>query len=67
MGLSDLSQMPYDKVYDLCRRYLRGNSKTGGSSRDSTSRFTKFVARMGVTKDEIGNMFENLKLIFSSL
>jgi hypothetical protein len=61
MGSGDVSQLPYDEVCDLCRKYSRGNSKTGRSSRDATSRFTKSVAGAGVTKDEIGNMFENFK------
>jgi hypothetical protein len=50
------------------QEYSRGNSKTGRSSRDATSRFTKSVAGAGVTKVEIGNMFENFKTdILSSL
>jgi len=34
MGLGDVSKLPYDEVYDLCRRYLRGNSNTGRISKD---------------------------------
>jgi hypothetical protein len=68
MGSGKIYHFPYDEVYDLCMWYSRENSKISRSSRDSTSMFTKSVARTGVTKDEIGNMFENLKIdILNSL
>jgi len=59
MGSGDVSQLPYHEVYDLCKRHFRGNSKNGRRSKDATSRFTNFVVGTRVTKDEIGNMFEN--------
>jgi len=38
-----------------------GNYKVGRGSRDTSSRFTKLVAGTGVTKVEMGNLFENFK------
>jgi hypothetical protein len=68
MGSCDIYQLPFDEVYHLCRRYSRVNSKTGRRSRDATSRFTKYIVGAGVTRVEIGNMFENFKIdILSSL
>jgi hypothetical protein len=62
MGSGDISQLPSDEVCDLCRWYSRVNSKTGRSSRDATSKFTKYIVGAGVTKVEIGNMFESFKI-----
>ena len=48
MGSRDLHQLKYDKICELCKRYSRVNAKNGRSSKD-VSRFTKYVAGLGVT------------------
>jgi hypothetical protein len=41
MGRGDISQMGYDDICDLCRRYSRGISKHGKGPRDISVRITK--------------------------
>jgi len=57
MGTCDVFQLPYDDVCDLCRRYSRGNSKTGKNSKELSSQFLKLVARTRVTVAEINSLF----------
>jgi len=61
MGVVDVSKLSYDDVCELCQQYTRRNSKVGKGSRDTSSRFTKSVAGTGVTRAEMGNLFENFK------
>ena len=59
MGAGDISQMTYNDICELCRRYSRGITKSGKSPRDLVSRITKPSG--GVTRTEIGNMLDNFK------
>lgn len=66
MGTGDVFQLPYDDVYELCRRYSRGKFNTGKNI--PSSQFLKSAAGIGITKVEIGNLFEIFKTdIISSL
>ena len=68
MGAGDVSKLSYDDVCDLCRRYSRVNSKVGGGPRDPSSKLVKSVVGAGVTRAEMGNLFENFKIdILSTL
>ena len=48
MGSRDLHQLKYEKICELYKRYSRVNAKNGRSYKD-VSRFTKYVAGLGVT------------------
>ena len=60
MGSWDISILPFDDIEILCRKYSRSKAKDGKSVRDT--RVNK-SASGGVTRVEIGNLLENLKLI----
>jgi hypothetical protein len=60
MGAGDISQMTYNDICELCKRYSRGITKSGKSPRDLVSRVTK-PSGGGVTRTEIGNMLDNFK------
>ena len=59
MGAGDVFQLLYDDVCELCIRYSRGNFKNGKNSKEPSSRFLKFAAKLGALGAEIGNLFEN--------
>ena len=61
MGAGDVSKQSQDDVCELCKRYSRGNSKVGGGPRDPSSKLVKSVARAGVTRAGMGNLFEIFK------
>lgn len=61
MGADDVSKLSYDDVCRLCQSYLRGNSKVGRGSRDTSSKFNKPVAGAGVTRVEMGNLLKKFK------
>ena len=61
MGGGDISKLSYDEACELCPRYSRGNYKVGGGTRDIASRLVNSVARDGVTRAEMGILFENFK------
>jgi hypothetical protein len=53
-------QNPFAEIADYCRRYSRGQAKTGKASRDSFSRNTRQSSGT-VTRIELGNLLENFK------
>ena len=59
MGVGEVSKLSYDDVCEMCWRYSRGNSKVGGGSRDTSYRLVKLVVGVGVTRAEMGSLFEN--------
>ena len=59
MVTSDVFQLLYDDVYELCRRYSRGKFKTGKNI--PSSDFLKSAAEVKVTIAEIGNLFKILE------
>jgi hypothetical protein len=60
--------MKFDEICELCKIYSWGNAKTGMNPIDTTTRMVKSVAGERITKDNIGNLFENFKTdIISSL
>jgi hypothetical protein len=67
MGEGDISQVGYDDIYDLCRRYSRGISKHGKGLRDISTRITK-SSIAGVSCAKLANLSEDFKTdILSSL
>lgn len=60
MGVGDISFLPFDQIYELCRKYSRGKAKTGKNSRDSLSKVSKSASR-SVTRVELGNLLEIFK------
>jgi hypothetical protein len=67
MGARDISQMTYDDICELCKRYSRAITKSRKGPQDLALRVTK-PSGGGVTKIEIGNMLDNFKThILSSL
>ena len=66
MGKGDVFKLPYDDVCELCRRYSRGKFKADKNI--PSSQFLKSVAKIGVTRAEIGDLFKILESdIFNSL
>ena len=59
MGTSYVFQLPYDDVFELCRRYSRGKFKADKNI--PFSQFLKSAAEIGVTRDEIGDLFKILE------
>jgi hypothetical protein len=57
----DVHQNPFAKIADYCRRYSRGQAKTGKAPRDSFSRNTRQSSGT-VTRIELGNLLENFKI-----
>ena len=64
LGKGDISKEPFENIVDLCRRYLRGSSRTNncdkGLDQDVFNR-TKKSSNRGATWVEIGNILENFK------
>jgi hypothetical protein len=60
MGAGDISHLPFPKIAELCKKYSRGKTKRGIGQRDNVTRSTKSISN-GVTKTELGNMFESFK------
>jgi len=60
MGAGDISFLPFDQIFELCRKYSRGKEKIGKYSRDSLSKVSK-SASGSVTRVELGNLLENFK------
>jgi hypothetical protein len=68
MGTSDVFQLPYDDICELCRRYSRGNFKIGKNSSEPSSQYFKSAAKTRVIGVEIVNSIENFNVdIISSL
>jgi hypothetical protein len=60
LSSGDVHQKPFVEIADYCRRYSRGQAKTGKGSRDPFSRNTKQSSRT-VTRTKLGNLLENFK------
>ena len=58
MGKGDISKFPFDEIVELCQKYSRGRANIG--NRDVNSVASKSTTR-GVTRAEIGSLFENFK------
>jgi hypothetical protein len=56
----DVNQKPFSEIANYCRRYSRGQVKTGKGPRDPFSRNTK-QSSWTVTRTELGNLLENFK------
>jgi hypothetical protein len=68
MGTGDVFQLPYDDIFELCRRYSRGNFKIGKNYSEPSSQYFKSAAKTRVIGAEINNSIENFKAdIISSL
>ena len=63
MGIGNVFQLTYDDIYELCRRYSRGNFKTGKNSKELLSLFFKSAAKTRVLRAEISNLFEILVVV----
>ena len=59
MGTGNVFQLAYDDICELCRRYSRGNFKTGKNSKKLLSLFLKSTTKTRVLRAEISNLFEN--------
>ena len=60
LSSGDVHQKPFAKIADYCRRYLRGQAKTGKAPRDSFSRNIRQSSGT-VTRIELGNLLEKFK------
>jgi hypothetical protein len=60
MQVGDVSQMTYEDIYELCKHYSRGTTKSRRGSRYLASRVTKSSGG-AVTRVEIRNMLDNFK------
>ena len=58
MGTCNVFQLAYDDICELCRRYSRGNFKTGNNSSNHYFQSLKYAARKRVIGAEINNLFE---------
>ena len=61
IGTGNVFQLAYDDICELCRRYSRGNFKTGNNSSDPCFQCLKYVVRTRVIGAEINDLFEILK------
>ena len=59
MGIGNVFQLEYDDICELCRRYSRGNFKTGKNSKELLSLFLKSATKTRVLQAEISNVFKN--------
>ena len=59
MGKGNVFQLAYDDICELCRRYSRGNFKTGKNSKELLSLFLKFAAKTRILRVEINTVFKN--------
>ena len=67
MRKGDISKEPLEDIIYLCLRSSRGSSRKISQTRDTSARIHKF-SNGGVTREEIGDLFENFKMdILSSL
>ena len=58
MGTGDVSQLTFEEIFNLCKKYSRSKVKNGKGIRDT--RINK-SASGGVTRVELGNLLENFK------
>ena len=65
MGTGDVSQLTFEEISNLCKKYSRSKAKSGKGIRDT--RINKSTLG-GVTRVELGNLQENFKIdILSTL
>lgn len=60
LGKGDISQEPFAQIIKLYLRCSRGSSRGRTTIQDASIRIQKSVSG-GVTRAEIGNVFENFK------
>jgi hypothetical protein len=60
LSSGDVHQNPFAEIADYCRRYSRGQPKTGKGPIDPFSRNTKQSSGT-ITRIELGNLLENFK------
>jgi len=60
LGKGDISQEPFAEIVNICLRCSRGSSKRRSTIQDASPQIQKSI-RGGVTREEIGNLFENFK------
>jgi hypothetical protein len=53
MGFDDVSQLTFEDIFDVCRRYSQIQARSGRGSRDTLSKVTKSMTS-GVTRDKLG-------------
>jgi hypothetical protein len=61
MGMGDISQMTYEEICDICKRYSSGDSKLGKGPGDMISRITKALGG-GITREKISNLLDHFKI-----
>ena len=61
LSSGDVHQKPFSEIAYYCRRYSRGQAKTGKGPRDPFSRNTKQSSGT-VTRTELRNLLENFKI-----
>ena len=59
MGVGDISNLDFEEISNLCRKYSRSKARHGRGLRDT--RVNKFASR-GVTRIELENLLENFKI-----
>lgn len=59
MGKGDISNLPFEEIVDLCKKYSRSRARNG--KRSMTSKMTK-SATGNITRAELGNLFEDFKI-----
>ena len=67
LGKGDISNEPFEKIVELCKRYSRGSSKN--NRRDKRDKLehdvfdrTQKSSNGGATHAEIGNLLKNFKI-----
>ena len=58
IGTGNVFQLAYDDICEFCKRYSRGNFKTGKNSSNPSFQSLKSAARTRVTRAEISNLFD---------
>ena len=58
MGTGDVSQLTFEEISNLCKKYPRSKAKSGKGIRDT--RINKSTLG-GVTRIELGNLLEKFK------
>ena len=58
MGVGDISQLDFEEISNLCRKYSYSKARYGRGIRDT--RVNKYASG-GVTRVELGNLLENFK------
>jgi hypothetical protein len=61
MGSGDISQLYFEKISEMCRKYSQSQARSGKGPHDSFSKISKSTSSSGVTREELGNLLENFK------